>query len=145
MHSGTNKKNLPAAKRIIFWILLPVVVIVTAISGVSIFLLSAPMESLVTENFEANLRLASKLGLRICETHFNQLLDMRLEDDPEMNKALRREALAEINAIAGQLHKVHMLVVEDRQYLKTIPSEFSGAGFALPADDNPKNKIFDLI
>ena len=102
------------------------------------------MESFLVKHFEANLRLASKLGVDICDTHFNQLLDLRLENNSEMNKALKYEALEEIKAIGRQVPNVHVLVLQGRQYLKAISVDFSEEIWRLPPHVNMEDKILDL-
>ncbi len=44
---------------------------------------------------------------------FNYLMELRLENNPEMNAALRKEAVEEIKGISRQFQKVQMLVIED--------------------------------
>ena len=70
MGSEIKHKTLPVHKRIVFLLVLPVIIVGFLVSGVLIGLLSPPMESFLIGHFGANLRLASKLGVRICETHF---------------------------------------------------------------------------
>ena len=137
-----NKPSLH--KRIIFLIILPVVIVGTAISGVLIASLSPPMESFLIGHFEANLRLASRLGVGICDTHFNQLIDMRLEESSEMNIALKQEALEQIKAVGRQIPNVHMLVLEDKQFIKAISIDFQQEVWRLPASVNMENTIIDI-
>ncbi|MDX2455858.1 response regulator, partial [Desulfosarcina sp.] len=60
---------------------------------------------------------------QICETHLNYLLDLRLEDDREMNAALKMEAAKEIKAINSRFKDIDMMVV-------------SGDGRILEASEN---------
>ena len=75
--------------------------------------LTPPLFSFIEERTEAELRLASGLGLEICEGHMNYLMELRLENDSEMIAALKKEAIEEIKAISKKLHKVNLLVTED--------------------------------
>jgi PAS domain S-box-containing protein len=107
-----NRKSLPLYKRIVFWIVMPVTIVALAISGLLIAYLSPPIDAFLTHQFDANLRLAGNLGLRICESSFNYLLDLRLENNAEMNQALKNEALEEIKAISSQVPAIHLLVFD---------------------------------
>ena len=68
-------------------------------------------------NIDANLELASRLGMTVCENNLNYLLDLRLENNLEMNAALKKETIEEIKGISKQLHKIHMLIIEDNRTL----------------------------
>ena len=107
-----DRKRPPIHKRIIFWIVMPVIIVALTISALLIASLSPPIDAFLEHHFDANLRLASNLGLRICETSFNYLLDLRLENNVEMNQALKNEALEEIKSISDQLPDIHMLVYD---------------------------------
>ncbi len=144
MRSEIENKKLPLHKRIVFWLVLPVVIVGIAISGVMIGTLSPPIESFLIEQFEANLRLASKLGVGVCDTRFNQLLDMQLQDNLEMNEAMKKQALEEIESIGGQVPNVHILVLEDKQSIKTISNDFPQATWKLPAFSNTEDAIMDF-
>ena len=101
--------------RILLSILLPVLGIGLIMAALSVSYLTPPLVSFIQDRTDAELKLASNSGLTICETHFNYLVDLRLEDDSEMNFALKNEAIKEIIEISKQLHKVNMLIVEDNR------------------------------
>ena len=65
--------------RIILLILLPVLLVGLIISALSISYLTPPILSFIQERTDAELKLASGLGLNVCENHLNYLLDLRLE------------------------------------------------------------------
>jgi PAS domain S-box-containing protein len=112
-----KKERLRFRSRILLWILLPVLAVGIIISALSISYLTPPLISLLKNHIDANLKLASNLGITICENSFNYLLDLRLENDSEMNAALKKQAMEEIKGISRQLHKIHMVVFEDNQNL----------------------------
>jgi PAS domain S-box-containing protein len=143
-HTENAKKRLPVHKRVVFWLVLPVVIIGLLITWLLVHFLSLPVESFLDAHFKANLRLSSKLGIGICDTHFNQLLDMRLEDNPEMNQALKRESLAEIRSMAGQVPNVHLLVVEKRQDIKLHSTDVATEHWQLPAVSSGGDTIHAL-
>jgi len=101
--------------RILLSILLPVLGIGLIISAASIYFLTPPLFSFIKERIDSELKLASNLGLQVCDYNFNYLMELRLEDDAEMNKALRNDSIEQIKAISRQLHKVHMVVVKANQ------------------------------
>ncbi len=101
--------------RILFWILLPVLGVGIFISGITISFLTPPLVSILQNHIDANLKLASRLGITFCENSMNYLLDLRLENNAEMNKALKRETISEIKGISRQLHKIHTMVIEDNR------------------------------
>jgi PAS domain S-box-containing protein len=112
-----KKEKLLFRNRILLLILLPVLVVGIIISGFSILYLTPPLVSFIKNNIDADLELASKLGMTVCENSLNYLLDLRLENDIEMNAALKQETVEEIKGISKQLHKIHMLIIEDNRTL----------------------------
>jgi PAS domain S-box-containing protein len=112
-----KKEKLLFRNRILLLILLPVLVVGIIISGFSISYLTPPLVSFIKNNIDADLELASKLGMTVCENSLNYLLDLRLENDIEMNAALKQETVEEIKGISKQLHKIHMLIIEDNRTL----------------------------
>jgi PAS domain S-box-containing protein len=108
MASGSGNPK----SRIISWILLPVLGVGVGISLLTIAVTTPPLVSFIRNHFEANLKHAARTGLTICETNFNYLLELRLEDDHEMEAALRQEALEEIKALARVFPGCQMLVID---------------------------------
>lgn len=81
------------------------------------------------------------MGLQICETHLNYLMELRLEDNPEMNAALRKEAVEEIKGISRQFQKVQLLVVEDGQKILGASENIEKSGFDFPNFERKKTEI----
>ena len=99
-------------KKILLSILCPVLTVGIILSVVVVRYLTPPLFSFIEERIESELRLASGLGLEICEGHMNYLMDLRLEKDTEMTASLKKESIEEIKAISKKLHKVNLLVTE---------------------------------
>ena len=118
-------KSLPE-NRILLSILLPVVIVGVLISGISIYFFAPPLISLLKNGADSNLKLASGLALAQCEERLNYLLDLRLENDPQMVAALRRETIAEVKAMSGRFHSVHLAVVDRK-------GNVLGSSFELPS------------
>jgi two-component system cell cycle sensor histidine kinase/response regulator CckA len=142
--SPEKKRNpLPVHKRIIFWLILPVAIVGTVISGALIGYLSPSMESFLRDNLNTNLRLASELGVEICDASFNQLLDMRLEDHQEMNIAYKKEALEQIKAVVKKVPSTHVMVLETMRFIKAISIDFPQDVWILPAALRTQDAIVD--
>jgi len=89
-----KKDRVPVFKnRILLSIFLPVLGAGLILSALSVSFLTPPLVSFIQDRTDAELKLASNSGLTICENHFNYLVDLRLEDDIEMNFALKNEAV----------------------------------------------------
>ena len=137
-----KKYSLPIIRnRILLSILLPVLVIGLIIASVSVFYLTPPLFSLIQDRIDSELKLASKLGLQICESNLNYLMELRLENNPEMNAALRKEAVEQVKGISRQFQNVHLLVMEDNRTILGSSTNIEKAGFDLPEFDRKKNEI----
>ena len=107
-----KEKAFPLRRRILFQLLLPVVLVGIVCGTLIVATLSAPMKSFLVRQFDANLRLASLMGLRICDDSFNYLLELRLEMNAEMNQVMQNEVRKEIKAIGNQFPQIHLLVLK---------------------------------
>jgi two-component system cell cycle sensor histidine kinase/response regulator CckA len=134
------KGKLLIRNHLIYSILLPVLGMGMVISLFLVAYSLPPLLGLFTRYVDADLRLASQLGVGICENSFNYLLELRLEDDPEMNASLRREAIEEIKGLHRSFRGLHLLVVEGRDR----PLGSSAAmpeGLRLPGEGAPSDAI----
>lgn len=131
------KNELPFYNRILARLLLPVMVVGLAFPLLLVNYMSAPINAFLTRQFDADIRLASVMGLRVCEESFNYLLDLRLEKNTEMNQVMQREALKEIRAIGAQFPQMHLLVLKSGRFIEDctiddIPKKWTGP----PLDDH---------
>lgn len=106
-------KRLSSPRRLVTRLFLPVLLVGGAVAAAAVFYLLPPVVEFLEHQTDERLTLASGLGIKICETNLNTLLDMRLENDSEMIAALTRESIAEIKGISRQLRHIRMLVVKD--------------------------------
>ncbi len=122
--------------RILIGILLPVLMVGLILAGLSIFVFSRPLGRYMQKQADAELHLAALLGLETCEESFNYLLDLRLENDPGMTAAFKKESLAEIMNVRDKIFNTHLLVADGdgRIIGTTLPS----AGDAIRIDDLKK-------
>ncbi len=99
--------------RILMSILTPVAVVGLVITAVVIGYLMPQLEALLKSQTDVTLILAGQMAADRCDESFDYLTELRLEDDPEMNEALRQQTLLEIRAIHDRLPKIHLLVIEN--------------------------------
>ena len=123
---------LTSTKRIAWSILLPVLLAGLVFSGIVIYYLTPPLTSPLEKNMDADLRLATTLGVSICETKYHDLLDLRLEDDPETLAITQKEAIEEIKKVSAKLKNVHMLVLGENETLEGISVSLPPGEFQLP-------------
>lgn len=115
-------------KRIAWSILFPVLALGIVVSTLCIYYLTPPLVYPLERNMEAELRLATSLGIGICESKFHDLLEMRLENHPEMMATMRKEALEEIKKISLKLPNLHILVLGENGTVQ-------GASLGLPSGE----------
>lgn len=111
------------------------------ISFVSISYLAPPIFSLIQDRVDSELKLASKIGLQICENNMNFLMELRLESDPEMNAALRKETVEEVKGISRQFQNVNMMVIEDNRTILGSSANNAKAGLDFPKLDRRRAEI----
>jgi PAS domain S-box-containing protein len=113
--------------RILLGMLVPVFGVGVLFTVILTHFLTPPLVNLLKSRTDASLKHASDMGIRICEERFTDLLDLRLENDEEMNAAFRKEAMEQIKAISQNFPGIHMLILnKDRKILAAsldIPSE----------------------
>ena len=118
--------TLPFQKRILLSILLPVLAVGVIFCMVSTRLITPPILEVIQTRIDSELKYASNMALQICETHLNYLLDLRLEDDREMNAALKMEAMGNGESILSDIP----FVCSDGSIIyldfKTTPVTFDG-------------------
>jgi PAS domain S-box-containing protein len=103
--------SYPFQKQILLSILLPVLFVGVVVCMISTNLITPPILNTIQMRIDSELTHATSMALQICETHLNYLLDLRLEDDREMNAALKIEAAKEIKGVSRHFKDIKMLVV----------------------------------
>lgn len=98
--------------RLLLGIMLPVMVIGTIISIAVIYFLLPPIITSLRAQSDAMLRHASNLGISICEDRLNNILELRLEDNLEMDAASRKEAVEQIRNISRILPGIQAMVID---------------------------------
>jgi PAS domain S-box-containing protein len=121
-------------KESIIWsILLPIVAIALVVSVIAVSYLTRTFDSLMRDQVAADLKLAVELGVGICEERLNNLLSLRLEQDPEMMAAYRNRALGEIKQLSKKFHNIHLLVIENQKTVVAASRDFPQEHLHLPA------------
>jgi len=100
-------------KKILLSIILPVLTVGIIFSAIVVRYQTLPLFSFIEGKTRSDLKMASGMGLKICEKNMNYLMDLRLENDTEMITSLKNESIEEIKAISKNLHMVHLLVMDD--------------------------------
>jgi PAS domain S-box-containing protein len=113
-----KKKRIPFHNRILVLLLAPVLAVGFLASTLLTSWMSAPVESFLIRQFDANLRVASTMGMRTCEDSFDHLLDLRLEMDAEMNRAMQNEAMQKIKDFSRQFPQVHLMILKSGRDIK---------------------------
>jgi PAS domain S-box-containing protein len=101
--------------RIFTAIILPVVAVGVVISIWATSSLVPPLLGFIRKRTEASLQLVTRLGLEKCENSFNNLLDLRLEDNRGMVASLKRETLQDIRALNELFDKIQLVVLDGKQ------------------------------
>ena len=122
---GMNKEKIPFHNRILFRFLVPIVLIGVVASTLLVTFLSIPMKSYLVSQIDANLKLASALGLNNCEESFNYLLDLRFETNLEMNQVMKNETKDRVLTISSQFIDIHMMVLESDGTIKASSNDLS--------------------
>jgi|GEM_PF-6425166 PAS domain S-box-containing protein len=123
---------LPPTKRIAWSILWPVLLAGIIFSTILIYYLTPPLISPLEKRMEAELHLATYLGMGICEKKLQELRELQLEDDQETVASLRQEALVEIKQISARLHNLHILVFDENNKVLGASLELPPGELLLP-------------
>jgi two-component system cell cycle sensor histidine kinase/response regulator CckA len=105
--------RFPIRNRIVYWILFPVLGMGVVLGIVLIAYALPHLVSHYTSRVDADLKLATQMGLSACENNFDYLLELRLDADLQMNLTLKREAIEEIKNISRNFDHIQLLVIEN--------------------------------
>ena len=124
--------------RLLLGIIIPVVIIGSLFSFMLTQLLLPPIISLLRDSTDMSLRHAAKIGITACEERFNDLLELRMEDNPQMNEASKNEAIEQIIKISQIIPGIQMLII-DKDW-KIIGSSFNVPTEQFSLLKQPKNQ-----
>jgi PAS domain S-box-containing protein len=137
-------KEFPFYDRILFRFLLPIIVVGIVFPALLVTYMAAPINNFLMSQFDANLRLASVMGLRTCEESFNYLLDLRLENNSEMNQVMQSEVVKEIETIGTQFPHIQLLVLQSGQSVKACTLDDMPEKWEGPILDSHDDKVLSL-
>jgi hypothetical protein len=103
-----------AGRRLILMIMLPVLAAGLTVAIVANHLLTAPLLDHLQVRADQRLRLASSLALEICDDLMQDILSLRLEDDPATTSSMQKEAMAQLEALHRRMVNIHLAVVGER-------------------------------
>ncbi len=106
------KQEYPNRRPLILWIILPVLVVGLVFSVVVVKYWCPKLLGDYKRRIESELKLASRLGIGVCDNKFNLILETRLENDVSAMIAFRAESLEEIKNISRNFHRIYMLVID---------------------------------
>ena len=129
--------------RLLLGIILPVVIIGSLFSFMLKQFLLPPIISLLQDRTDATMIHASKMGMTVCEERFGDILELRMEDNQQMNAASKKEAIEQIKKISQIIPGIQMLIL-DKDW-KIIGSSFKVAVNQLVLQKQIKNQNSILI
>lgn len=93
-------------------LLVPVIVIGTICSLLLGIYLVPPLVSSIEKRIDKTITHTGHMAFGICEERLRDIFDLRLEENPEMNKASQTEAIEEIKKIAAVFPEIKILVFD---------------------------------
>ncbi len=93
-------------------LLLPVIIIGTLISLLLNYYLVPPLTSLLEKQTDKTISHTAHMSLNICEERLNHMLELRLEENYEMNSAAKKEAITEIIKTATIFPNINILIFD---------------------------------
>lgn len=118
-------------QRILLAILAPVLVVGLIASVVAGSLITPPILRAIQKRIDAELDYAASMALQICDSHLNYLLELRLEDDREMDRALQKEAAGQIIDLVDRFADIHLLIADGDGRVRQVSSRDVAPGEAL--------------
>jgi len=98
--------------QLLLGVILPVLIIGSLFSFILMQLLLPPIVSLLQDRTDMTLIHATKMGMTACEERFDDILELRMEDNPEMNAAAKKEAIEQIKKISRIIPGIQMLIID---------------------------------
>ncbi len=115
------------SQSLLWRLILPVIVIGTFCSVMLDYFLVPPIVSTLQQRMDRTIHHAGTLAVNICEERLTDLLDLRMEDSAEMNRASQKKAIQEIKHIANLFPEIRMIILIDN-------SKIQGASFSYPKE-----------
>jgi PAS domain S-box-containing protein len=110
-------------------LLFPVILFGLLLSLMLNFFLIPPLLSTIEARTDKTISHTAALAISACDERFRDMLDLRLEENEEMNQASQREAIEEIIEIPTLFPYTKMLIIDSSGTIR-------GRSFALPPNGN---------
>lgn len=110
-------------------LLFPVILFGLLLSLVLNFFLIPPLLSSIEARTDRTISHTAALAISACDERFRDMLDLRLEENEEMNQASQKEAIEEIKEIATLFPFIKMFIIDSR-------GTILGSSFVLPPNAN---------
>ncbi len=108
-------------------LILPVIVIGTFCSVMLDYFLIPPIVSPLEQRLDRTIHHAGTLAVNVCEERLTDLLDLRMENNTEMNSASKKKAIQEVRQITNLFPEVRLIILEN-------DGKIRGASFPYPKD-----------
>jgi PAS domain S-box-containing protein len=106
-------------------LIIPVIVIGTFCSILLNYFLVPPIVSILEKRIDKTIIHAATLAVNICEERLTDLLDLRMENNAEMNSTSKKKAIGEVKKIAYFFSNIRIVIVDDN-------GKIQGASFFYP-------------
>ncbi len=100
-------------RRLVIAILLPLILAGIVAGLVCLKLLTRPLSDMLGQKAASDLIHAADMSLSICEERFDDLLSLRMENNPKVNNSIRRQALEEIKQISKNFVNIEIMVIRN--------------------------------
>ena len=110
--------------RLIFAVFVPVIVVGLAVSFVVITHFAPPLTTSLQDQSDRALLHTADSAMTICEERLDDLLELRLENDPEMQAAYLQEAVHQIRATPRIHPAIHILIIKEGKDLLSPQLEY---------------------
>ncbi len=127
--------------RLLLGILIPVMIIGSLFSIMLIQLLLPSITMLIKQRTDTTLRHASKIGITACEERFDDILELRMEDNIQMNIASQKEAVEQIKKMSRIFPGVQMLIIKKNGKIIGSSLKLSIDKFQLQKQSENQNSI----
>ncbi|MEM5787726.1 MAG: PAS domain S-box protein, partial [Syntrophobacteraceae bacterium] len=109
--------RLAARNRVLLSMILPVLVVGLTIIAASAHFWTIPVITYIEERARTELEIASDLGIMRCEDRLNDLIILRLDENPGMVESVKKWTIKEVLAIADRLPDIHIMIIENKTIL----------------------------
>lgn len=108
-----SKHPVRGPGRLTLRLLLPLVLLGVVLNALAVRYMVNPFRAVLLDQTERSLEHASSLALGVCEDSFDELMRLRLVDNPAMVETMRNDAAERIKLIRDEFLGIELLILED--------------------------------